>query len=168
MARCLRVDPRSPSRQNPLCFAQLATAMSESQSITTLLKKYKLRPRQELGQNFLIDPFHLAKIVEAAELTPADTAFSINTDIFNEQACVICRQLFADGDDISCVTRGLNTLMEFAEDLLLCRQLTRNVQVGVGRWDISLLCWRRLIEEQLEVFCPSCSLVCFGRQKRPR
>jgi 16S rRNA (adenine1518-N6/adenine1519-N6)-dimethyltransferase len=49
----------------------------EAQSISALLKKYDLRPRKGLGQNFLIDSFHLAKIVEAAELTPTDTVLEI-------------------------------------------------------------------------------------------
>jgi 16S rRNA (adenine1518-N6/adenine1519-N6)-dimethyltransferase len=46
-------------------------------SLATLLKKYGLRPRKELGQNFLTDPVHLAKIVDIAGLTPADTVLEI-------------------------------------------------------------------------------------------
>ncbi len=46
-------------------------------SLLTLLKKYNLRPRKGLGQNFLADPFHLSKIIEAAELTPSDTVLEI-------------------------------------------------------------------------------------------
>ncbi len=42
-----------------------------------LLKKYNLRPRKGLGQNFLVDPRHLARIVDAAELTGADTVVEI-------------------------------------------------------------------------------------------
>lgn len=47
------------------------------ESLSTLLKKYNLQPRKGLGQNFLVDPHHLAKIVEIAELTPADTVLEI-------------------------------------------------------------------------------------------
>lgn len=47
------------------------------QSLSTLLKKYNLRPRKGLGQNFLVDPHHLAKIVAAAELTGAETVLEI-------------------------------------------------------------------------------------------
>ena len=50
---------------------------AESQSISALLKKYNLRPRKGLGQNFLADSFHLSKIVEAAGLTPDDTVLEI-------------------------------------------------------------------------------------------
>ena len=49
----------------------------ETHSLSTLLKKYNLQPRKSLGQNFLIDPVHLAKIVAVAELTPADTVLEI-------------------------------------------------------------------------------------------
>ncbi len=46
-------------------------------SLSALLKKYNLQPRKSLGQNFLVDPVHLAKIVAVAELTPADTVLEI-------------------------------------------------------------------------------------------
>ena len=64
----------------PLPANLLAAAVNgpmTTQSLATLLKKYNLRPRKSLGQNFLADPFHLAKIVEAAELTPHDTVLEI-------------------------------------------------------------------------------------------
>lgn len=47
------------------------------ETLSTLLKKYNLQPRKGLGQNFLVDPHHLAKIVEIAELTSADTVLEI-------------------------------------------------------------------------------------------
>jgi 16S rRNA (adenine1518-N6/adenine1519-N6)-dimethyltransferase len=50
---------------------------SGSLSLSALLKKYNLHPRKSLGQNFLVDPFHLGKIVEAAELTSEDTVLEI-------------------------------------------------------------------------------------------
>lgn len=46
-------------------------------SLSNLLKKYNLRPRKELGQNFLTDAVHLAKIVEIAGLTPTDTVLEV-------------------------------------------------------------------------------------------
>ena len=50
---------------------------ADSQSIVSLLKKYDLRPRKGLGQNFLVDSFHLEKIIEAADLSPDDTVLEI-------------------------------------------------------------------------------------------
>lgn len=46
-------------------------------STSSLLRKYNLRPRKGLGQNFLDDPVHLAKIVEAAGLSSTDTVLEI-------------------------------------------------------------------------------------------
>ncbi|MBN1995109.1 MAG: ribosomal RNA small subunit methyltransferase A [Anaerolineae bacterium] len=50
---------------------------AETQPLSTLLKKYNLRPRKGLGQNFLADPFHLAQIVATAELDPEDVVLEI-------------------------------------------------------------------------------------------
>jgi 16S rRNA (adenine1518-N6/adenine1519-N6)-dimethyltransferase len=46
-------------------------------SIPALLKKYGLFPRKGLGQNFLVEPLHVAKIIEAAALSPTDTVLEI-------------------------------------------------------------------------------------------
>ena len=37
-----------------------------------LLKKYNLHPKKRLGQNFLTDPNHLRKIIQAADLSADD------------------------------------------------------------------------------------------------
>jgi 16S rRNA (adenine1518-N6/adenine1519-N6)-dimethyltransferase len=42
-----------------------------------LMQRYQVRPKQSLAQNFLTDPVHLARIVEAAELTTADTVLEV-------------------------------------------------------------------------------------------
>ena len=61
-------------------------------SLSELLQKYNLRPRKGLGQNFLTDPHHLAKIVEAAELTRHDIVLEVGpgpgtlTQLLAEQA----------------------------------------------------------------------------------
>ena len=46
-------------------------------NLSALLKKYNLQPKKGLGQNFLTDPHHLQKIVDAADLSPADTVLEI-------------------------------------------------------------------------------------------
>jgi len=48
-----------------------------SPGVRELLDKYGLRPRKELGQNFLADPNVLRKIVEAADLAPDATVLEI-------------------------------------------------------------------------------------------
>ncbi len=45
--------------------------------LSALLKKYNLSPKKGLGQNFLSNPFHLQKIVDAAELTVEDTVLEV-------------------------------------------------------------------------------------------
>ena len=47
----------------------------------TILEKYNLRPRKSLGQNFLIDPHVLGKIIRAADIGPDDTILEIGPGI---------------------------------------------------------------------------------------
>ena len=42
-----------------------------------LIRRYKLDLKKSLGQNLLIDATHLARIADAADLTPADTVLEI-------------------------------------------------------------------------------------------
>ncbi len=46
-------------------------------NVYEILRRYDLRPRKGLGQNFLVDEVHLARIVAAAELTPDDVVLEI-------------------------------------------------------------------------------------------
>jgi len=46
-------------------------------SVRALLDSHGLRPRKDLGQNFLVDPVALARIVDAAELSPDDIVLEI-------------------------------------------------------------------------------------------
>lgn len=46
-----------------------------------VLRRHGLRPDRRLGQNFLIDPSALERVVEAAELDPQDTVLEIGAGI---------------------------------------------------------------------------------------
>jgi len=46
-----------------------------------VLRRYGLRPRKGLGQNFLVDRRAMERIVEAAELTPADTVLEVGPGV---------------------------------------------------------------------------------------
>ncbi|NOZ05594.1 MAG: ribosomal RNA small subunit methyltransferase A [Chloroflexi bacterium] len=46
-------------------------------SVRALLDSHGLRPRKSLGQNFLVDPVALSRIVAAAELSPDDIVLEI-------------------------------------------------------------------------------------------
>ena len=50
-------------------------------NIPQLLRIYDLRPDKRLGQNFLIDPSALKKVVEAAELEPGETVLEIGSGL---------------------------------------------------------------------------------------
>ncbi len=52
-----------------------------SQNVAALLRGYGLRPRKGLGQNFLSDPAALARIVEAADLSAADTVVEVGAGV---------------------------------------------------------------------------------------
>lgn len=45
--------------------------------VPALLQQYGLRPKKSLGQNFLLDPHALQKIVDAADVEPTDTVLEI-------------------------------------------------------------------------------------------
>lgn len=75
-----------------MCYPNGRRDSRQMSSLSELLQKYNLRPRKGLGQNFLTDPHHLAKIVEAAELTPRDIVLEVGpgpgtlTQLLAEQA----------------------------------------------------------------------------------
>ncbi len=46
-------------------------------NVHEILRRYHLQPRKGLGQNFLVDEVHLARIVAAAELTAEDAVLEI-------------------------------------------------------------------------------------------
>jgi len=49
--------------------------------VRRLLEQWDLRPNKGLGQNFLVDPAALDKIVAAAELTPDDVALEVGAGL---------------------------------------------------------------------------------------
>ncbi len=46
-------------------------------NVPALLRRFNLKPKRSLGQNFLVDESALAKVAAAAELTPEDTVLEI-------------------------------------------------------------------------------------------
>lgn len=51
--------------------------LSNLDELQTFLQQSHLRPKDYLGQNFLVDEDALAKIIEAAELQPSDTVLEV-------------------------------------------------------------------------------------------
>lgn len=66
--------------------------MAETGSLLSQLSALGIRPKKGLGQNFLVDPAHRARIVAAAGLTPDDTVLEVGpgpgllTDLIAQQA----------------------------------------------------------------------------------
>ncbi|MEM7029886.1 MAG: 16S rRNA (adenine(1518)-N(6)/adenine(1519)-N(6))-dimethyltransferase RsmA [Chloroflexota bacterium] len=58
-------------------------------SVYSLLKKYNIRAKKSLGQNFLVDDDHLTKIVEAADLAGADTVLEIGPGLGSLTALLV-------------------------------------------------------------------------------
>ncbi|MEJ2209461.1 MAG: 16S rRNA (adenine(1518)-N(6)/adenine(1519)-N(6))-dimethyltransferase RsmA [Anaerolineae bacterium] len=54
-----------------------------SRSVPALLRAHELRPRKRLGQNFLVDPVALERIVEAAELDSTDAVVEVGAGVGN-------------------------------------------------------------------------------------
>lgn len=49
--------------------------------IFPLIQKYHVQPKKSLGQNFLVDPNGLIKVLQAAQLTPDDTVLEIGAGL---------------------------------------------------------------------------------------
>ena len=49
--------------------------------IFPLLQKYQVQPKKSLGQNFLVDPNGLNKVLQAAQLNPEDTVLEIGAGL---------------------------------------------------------------------------------------
>jgi 16S rRNA (adenine1518-N6/adenine1519-N6)-dimethyltransferase len=62
---CGSVHPMNPSPVN----------------VPDLLSKYGLKPEKRLGQNFLIDPVYIDRIVEAAAVSPTDSVLEIGAGL---------------------------------------------------------------------------------------
>ena len=54
-----------------------------SQSVPALLRAHGLRPRKRLGQNFLVDPTALGRIVDAAGLDAQETVVEVGAGVGN-------------------------------------------------------------------------------------
>lgn len=62
--------------------------MIEPLDVPGLLRRYGLHPDKSLGQNFLVDPAALRRVVEAAGITGADTVLEIGTGLGSLTRCL--------------------------------------------------------------------------------
>jgi 16S rRNA (adenine1518-N6/adenine1519-N6)-dimethyltransferase len=52
-----------------------------TKSVPALLREHGVRPRKRLGQNFLLDPAAMGRIVEAADLSAADSVVEVGAGV---------------------------------------------------------------------------------------
>jgi 16S rRNA (adenine1518-N6/adenine1519-N6)-dimethyltransferase len=63
--------------------------MSENPiSVPALMRKYGLRPKKSLGQNFLVDAAGLQKVIDAAEISPDDVVLEIGAGLGSLTCCL--------------------------------------------------------------------------------
>src|SRR5215472_11268538 len=53
------------------------TRLNPSRELRATLDRFGLRPQKGFGQNFLVDPFALDRILEAAELAPDESVLEV-------------------------------------------------------------------------------------------
>jgi len=57
------------------------TDLTRRSSVEALLRRHRLRPEKRLGQNFLVDAEALQRVVEAAEIEPADVILEVGAGL---------------------------------------------------------------------------------------
>ena len=63
--------------------------------IPQLLRQYSLRPNRRLGQNFLIDPNSIAKVIQAAQIQAGDVVLEIGAGLgsLTRHLAALCQQV---------------------------------------------------------------------------
>ena len=102
-------------------------------NISSLLKKYALRPTKGLGQNFLIDESALKKIVKAASINPGDTVLEIGPGLGS-----LTRHIALAAKDVIAVEIDQNFLNPL-EEVLKPFKNVRVIQNDILKVDIGSL-----------------------------
>ncbi|MDD5467972.1 MAG: 16S rRNA (adenine(1518)-N(6)/adenine(1519)-N(6))-dimethyltransferase RsmA [Anaerolineales bacterium] len=65
--------------------------------VAELLRRYHLHPDKRLGQNFLVDPLALQRVVEAAEISPGEAVLEIGPGLgsLTRYLCLLARRVVA-------------------------------------------------------------------------
>lgn len=81
-------------------------------NISAVMQKYQLKPKKNLGQNFLVDDQALQRIVEIADLTPQDTVLEVGAGIGH-----LTRYLAREGGEVIAVEFDRNLIPPLEEVL---------------------------------------------------
>jgi 16S rRNA (adenine1518-N6/adenine1519-N6)-dimethyltransferase len=90
----------------------MVNSLASSPHVRDLLQRHNLRPDKAFGQNFLIDPHALAKIVEAAEVRAEDSVLEIGPGLG-----VLTRELSTRANQVTTVELDKRLLPVLAETL---------------------------------------------------
>lgn len=106
-------------------------------NISALMERYRLKPDKGLGQNFLVDPLALQRIVEVADISPQDTVLEVGAGLGH-----LTRRLAAQARQVVAV--------EFDERLIPPLQdvLTNHANVRIVQGDILSLSPEELLPEE--------------------
>ena len=100
--------------------------------LISLIKKYNLRVKKSLGQNFLIDDKILAEIISASKLSKADAVLEIGPGLgtLTEGLCQKAKKIYAIEKD--------DKLFGFLQENLKCSNL-KLIKGDILKYDISKL-----------------------------
>lgn len=118
------------------CYNESAMDDISPINISSLMEKYQIRPDRSLGQNFLVNPHALDRIVDVADITPRDTVLEVGAGLGH-----LTRYLAAQAAQVVAV--------EFDQNLIppLNEVLDRYPNVTIVQGDILSLAPQDLIHE---------------------
>ena len=84
-------------------------------NVPRILKQYNLKPDKRLGQNFLLDPSALERILDAAEIHPADSILEIGAGLgsLTRYLCIYSDRVYAVELDANLIPPLQAVLSEF-------------------------------------------------------
>ncbi len=106
--------------------------MIQPLDVRGLLRRFNLRPRKSLGQNFLIDEAALARVAAAAELSPEDTVLEIGPGLgsLTRHLAAAARRVVAVEIDASLLPALEHTVQAFPNVEVIHADI---LQVDLGR-----------------------------------
>lgn len=103
-------------------------SLGNPQNTIALLQKYHINFQKKFGQNFLIDPFVLEKIVRAAEITPEDFVIEIGPGIgsLTQYLCEAAREVVAVEIDRNLIPiLREDTLHDYSNVTVICEDILK-------------------------------------------
>lgn len=120
--------------------------MQPLSEIKSILSERGLRPRHRFGQNFLVEPVHLRRLLEAAAVSTGDTVLEVGpgTGTLTEELLAVGAKVVAseiDRDLAALLRDRLGTSIELVEGDVLAakRSISAPVLEAIGERDFKLV-----------------------------